>query len=549
MVNGVARMSPIGPQSPVQNVADAMLAEAGILSVQGLIPNSEYRFKHALIQETAYENLLRSRRQSLHRRVAEILRDRLADTAAAQPEVLAHHFTQASLPDAAIEWWGKAGDDALRRSAFQEAMAHLRKAIEMADNILSGPEWPAATNVGNSSQRVKLQVSYGKAMMWSRGFSSEESSAVFSRALQLAQGIHHANERFDAHYGLWLGRISRGEVVLARETAEAFQRDAEQMAETMEAAVSRRVLGTTCFAQGDFTAAVTHLEEALRTYDPERDREARFRFGSDTAAVATAYLAHAKWQFGEFARARELIQQAVARAVESAHAPTLAIVQHFKVYYEILRGDAAAAKSGAETLLDISREHGIALFLAMGAVSSAWARARLGDRGAVTELRHVAALFTGQGNKLWVPMYQCLLAEFEAEGGSVEIALSRIDEALALASQTGEHRFDARAAEMAVAFSAARKNRLDLSVGIALGSASQIALFVGPVLVLLSYVIGPTPMDLQLWPGAVVMVFISTLVAAFITSSGRSAWFVGVLLLFVYAVFAVTLYLWPPPVQ
>jgi Ca2+:H+ antiporter len=94
------------------------------------------------------------------------------------------------------------------------------------------------------------------------------------------------------------------------------------------------------------------------------------------------------------------------------------------------------------------------------------------------------------------------------------------------------------AAEMAVAFSAARKNRLDLSVGIALGSASQIALFVGPVLVLLSYVIGPTPMDLQFWPGAVVMVFVATLVAAFITSGGRSAWFVGVLLIFVYAVFA-----------
>jgi len=105
------------------------------------------------------------------------------------------------------------------------------------------------------------------------------------------------------------------------------------------------------------------------------------------------------------------------------------------------------------------------------------------------------------------------------------------------------------AAEMAVAFSAARKNRLDLSVGIALGSASQIALFVGPVLVLLSYVIGPTPMDLQFWPGAVVMVFVATLVAAFITSGGRSAWFVGVLLVFVYAVFAITLYLLPPQVQ
>jgi len=105
------------------------------------------------------------------------------------------------------------------------------------------------------------------------------------------------------------------------------------------------------------------------------------------------------------------------------------------------------------------------------------------------------------------------------------------------------------AAEMVVAFSAARKNRLDLSVGIALGSASQIALFVGPVLVLLSYVIGPTPMDLQFWPGAVVMVFVATLIAAFITSGGRSAWFIGVLLIFVYVVFAITLYLLPPQVQ
>ena len=102
------------------------------------------------------------------------------------------------------------------------------------------------------------------------------------------------------------------------------------------------------------------------------------------------------------------------------------------------------------------------------------------------------------------------------------------------------------AAEMASAFSGARKNRLDLSVGIALGSASQIALFVAPVLVLLSYVIGPTPMDLQLWPGAVVMMLIAALTAALVTNGGRSAWFVGVLVLMVYFIFAMTLYLLPP---
>ena len=104
------------------------------------------------------------------------------------------------------------------------------------------------------------------------------------------------------------------------------------------------------------------------------------------------------------------------------------------------------------------------------------------------------------------------------------------------------------AAEMASAFSGARKNRLDLSVGIALGSAAQIALFVAPVLVLLSYVIGPTPMNLQFWPGAVVMMLIATMTVSLVTNSGRSAWFVGVLVLLVYFIFAMTLYLLPPRV-
>ena len=105
------------------------------------------------------------------------------------------------------------------------------------------------------------------------------------------------------------------------------------------------------------------------------------------------------------------------------------------------------------------------------------------------------------------------------------------------------------AAEMGSAFSGARKNRLDLSVGIALGSASQIALFVAPVLVLLSYVLGPAPMDLQFWPGAVVMILISTITVSLVTNSGRSAWFIGVLALMVYLIFAMTLYLLPPRSQ
>jgi Ca2+:H+ antiporter len=102
------------------------------------------------------------------------------------------------------------------------------------------------------------------------------------------------------------------------------------------------------------------------------------------------------------------------------------------------------------------------------------------------------------------------------------------------------------AAEMTAAFSAARKNRLDLSLGIAFGSAAQIALFVAPVLVLLSYVLGPSPMSLQFWPGAVAMIFIATLAIALLTASGHSAWFIGLLMLMIYAILGTTLYVLPP---
>jgi tetratricopeptide (TPR) repeat protein len=362
---------------------------------------------------------------------------------ASEPEALAYHFTRAGLTEAAIEWWSKAGDQALRRSAFKEAISHLGKAIDMADKIGSNLEPRAAANAVSATQRLKLQTSYGQALMWGRGFSSEESEAAFTQAEGLAAKAESADERFDAYYGLWLGRISRGDLRLARQAAETFQRDAEQTARLTELAVARRVLGTTCFAQGDFTEALVNLEEAIRIYDPARDRDAKFRFGNDIGAVATAYVAHAKWQFGELAQGRELIDQAVARAAEAAHAPTLAVVHHFKVHYDILCGDAAAALRGAAALLELSQEHGIALFSAMGAVSSAWARARLGDSEAVSELRQSVIAFTEQGNKLWVPIYEGLLAELEGEQGNTDEALGRIDAALTLAQKTGEHRADA----------------------------------------------------------------------------------------------------------
>ncbi|MBV8106196.1 MAG: AAA family ATPase [Hyphomicrobiales bacterium] len=155
-VDGVA--DPALQRAPVAAVDDRRLqsaldrlADADLLIAEGAGPQATYRFKHALIQDAAYESLLKSRRQALHRRAAEILRDDL-ERAAAEPEVIAHHFTEAGLDDLAIEWWGTAGDQALRRSAFQEAIAHLGKAIAMADKADGGK------TTGVSGERRQLHV-------------------------------------------------------------------------------------------------------------------------------------------------------------------------------------------------------------------------------------------------------------------------------------------------------------------------------------------------------------------------------------------------------
>jgi class 3 adenylate cyclase/predicted ATPase len=431
-----------GVEDAALQAALEQLAEADILLVQGLPPASDYRFKHALIQDAAYENLLKSRRQVLHRRVAEMLRDRFPDTAAAQPEVLAHHFTQGGLTDAAIEWWGKAGDQALRRSAFQEAISHLAKAVDMADKVGESTS-AAATAPAPANRRLKIQTDLGKALMWSRGYGAEESKAAFIRARQLAAAIDNPTERFTIYDGLWIGNMIRGELRLAREMAETFLRDAERGARATECGVGRRLLGFTCLRQGDFIEAQANLVEALRIYDPERDREARFHFNQDTGTAARALLAHTKWQLGEVGPARALIEEAVAHAVETGHVPTLVATYHFKAHFETVRGDAGAARRDAEVVVKLAQENALPLYTAMGALPSAWASARPDERKTgATPLRQALAAYIDQGNKLSVPFYQGLLAEIEAQDDA-EGALNQIDEALALAGETGERWSDA----------------------------------------------------------------------------------------------------------
>ena len=190
--------------------------------------------------------------------------------------------------------------------------------------------------------------------------------------------------------------------------------------------------------QGDPAAARVPLEEALRIYDPGWDREAKLRFGVDVGPLATVYLGTVSWLLGNVAQARELIDQAAARAIQSQHPPTKAFICSRMAQLDAVRGDAKAMLSKSETMIELSQEHGIARYLAWGKTYRGWATAQLGNREAgLRELREGLADLADQGSKVHVPLYQSLLAEIEAEMG--ESALSRIDDALLLARETGEH--------------------------------------------------------------------------------------------------------------
>ena len=246
----------------------AQLEAAELIFRSGAAPEAVYTFKHALVQDTAYESLLRSSRRRLHERIAAVLQEKFPDAAAAAPEIAAHHLTQAGLVEDAVEWWGKAGDRSLRSSAYPEAIAHLTKAIGLAEGLSESPS--------GQSRRLQLQIAYGNALIATRGYGAPETSVAFARARELASSLKGAPERFAATYGLWVGSLVRSELGSMQELAQAFLHDTADRPDAPEAGIAHRVCGMTRWFEGNFVDAKQHLEQAITIYRDEHDRNLAF---------------------------------------------------------------------------------------------------------------------------------------------------------------------------------------------------------------------------------------------------------------------------------
>ena len=415
----------------------ALTAALGQLEAAGLISSSNsgadatYAFKHALVQEAAYESLVRSRRVVLHSGIAESIRDGFPDIAEKEPEVIARHFTQARLADSAVEWWRKAGDRALRRSAYVEAVSHLKEAIGIAETM------PPST--ARQKSLMGLQVAHGQALIAQRGYAAPETTAAFVRARELAGGIDDVTERLSAYAGLWTGSFMRGELAPMLEMADALLREAKAMPGTSVSVIAHRIFGTTRSFQGDFTTAQHHLDKAVATYNQERDGHLAHRFGHDIGVAAEFYLALTLWPLGEIERAHQVAEAAMERARRSEHRPTIAFAHAYMCIFGALRGAPVQAAPHADALISIGKQHGMEWWSVSGTFFRGWTRWHAGDRDdGLADMRQGMALCRSFGLSAAPPLFTALLAEAAAEEGRVEEALAMLDEILSMTELSGE---------------------------------------------------------------------------------------------------------------
>jgi TolB-like protein/class 3 adenylate cyclase/predicted ATPase len=411
----------------------ARLVASELVFQRGTPPEAVYSFKHALVRDAAYGTLLRDARQQLHAQIAEALETHFPEITDNQPELLAQHYAEARLDEPAIEWWKKAGDQALRRSAFKEAAAHLRKAIELADKLAATA--PSATP---GSSRLRLQTSLGNALIWAKGYQAPETTAAFARARELASRVEDASERSSAYYGLWVGHHSRCEPLPMREMAELFLREATAEPDCPEALVAHRISGVTRWYFGDFAGAHDHFQKTIELYDQARHADFANRFGWNQRAAAEAYDAVALWVLGRVDEALRLVECALADAESAAHAPTMGNTLTYAALLGLLRYDPEAVGTYSEALAEIVSRHDLPAFWAGLAVFfQGWAkRSDSAEESSLAEMRRGIAIDREQGFVWLLADFEAALAEAEASTGETDAGLRRLDDAFAELGRT-----------------------------------------------------------------------------------------------------------------
>src|SRR5439155_4023549 len=236
-----------------------------------------YFFKHALIRDSAYESLLKSTRQQYHQRIAHVLEAQFPETAETQPELVAHHYTEAGLTEKAVHYWYQAGQSAIQRSAHVEAISHLRTGLELLQTL---PETPQRLQ-----REVDMHIALGASLSATQGFAAPEVEQTYSHAQHLCRHLKDPQRLFSVLRGLWIYYNVRAELQTAHTLGEQLLTLAQQFQDSAMLVVAHRALGATLYHLGAVASAHTHFAQGMALYDPQQSRASTLLYGEDAGVV------------------------------------------------------------------------------------------------------------------------------------------------------------------------------------------------------------------------------------------------------------------------
>jgi class 3 adenylate cyclase/predicted ATPase len=403
------------------------LVDAQLIYQRGAPPDAVYTFKHALVQDTAYESLLKSTRQALHARIVRSLEADDSDAAETDCELLARHCTGANLAEKAIAYWMKAGRRSLTESHLREAAPQLQAAIRL---LSAQPD-----SVDRQRQELACEAMLAQAMIGTKGYGAAETMQAWTRARALASALGSAEHFFAATYGLWVGQYSQGHLNPALTLAEECLVAAEAAGDRTQLCVTHRMNGIALFVTGRFTRAREECARAVEYYDEAQHSKLANQMGHDLLAAAMCFKALSSWAVGLPDQAREAMDFAISHTKRLNHPPSLAYTYwHAGIMGFLMLRDEQRLAEHADALLALSVKHGFALWESGAHAAKGWLHAKAGGGSeAVDEVRGSVEWARKAQSRVNETVLLALLGDAQAMAGNASAGLTTIDEAIGFA--------------------------------------------------------------------------------------------------------------------
>ncbi len=413
----------------------AELEAAGLLAQRGEDPSLTHVFKHALVRDAAYGNLLRTRRAALHARTAASLERLAPETAQTRPELLAHHFGEAGLVEQAIEYWHRAARRSLDRSADAETIAHVNRALTLVESL---PESEAREH-----RELDLRLILGPALMNALGSGSAEVGATYQRARALSERIGDVQQRFTAAWGLWLHLQMGGRFDAAREQAERVVALGQEIPDSTYLLQGLHAAWTTEEGIGNHSRALEHAEAGVAIYDRERHRRTAALYGDHDAGVCgRAHLAYGRWFVGRPDGAVSAIDAAIELGEAIAHPRSLALAQCSGAIVHQLRREPRHVLRHSRALMETSTRHGLQAWTANAEIFFGWSIATLeGSTRGIDTMRAALERRETMGSVFRQTYYLAMFAELLGRLGDAREAMAATGRAVRLLERTGERRW------------------------------------------------------------------------------------------------------------